>query len=559
MSDHTASQALDIKTVVASKTNPRKTFNPTAHQELVSSVKQHGVLQPILVRPINGGGKYEVVAGERRYRAAKDAGLATIPAIVRKLDDVSARELQIVENLQREDVHPLEESLGYKALLELREGDPKQGKPIYTIESIAQKVGKSASYIYQSLKLADLSEPFQRLFIEKPVEFTAGHAILVARLTPSDQEKLLKEYWRPDHKNDFPSVRALKQVIFERLMLKLDAAPWKKDDPTFGTPNAKEINPHAKPAKDPLTSSKASTYGELPACTVCPLNTCVSAQLFPDLHGGNGGEKRDCRCTNPKCYETKMAIHLSRTQAELAKKHPNLVPVSRAYNLDAIEAKRLPGVLTAQSYEEVKKTASGARPALVVHGNDRGNVIYVAEPKKPSGPVSAVRRERPVAERLKELDEKIKTATRMNVLMALAKSAKLDDTLLPYLAAFAVSEGLDQNQRTKLFGEETFKNMYSYRQIYPAVTKFDKPHLIAALVAGVFGRAALHDFEQATDQIFDLAKHYRVDVKKIETTTRAAFAADRERITGKKDSKAPKAKAAKAKPKASQTSARKRA
>ncbi len=564
---------LDVKSIHPSKTNPRKTFDDAAHKELVSSIKTHGLLQPILVRPINGGSKYEIVAGERRYRAAKEAGLPEVHVIVRKLTDMQAREIQIVENLQRKDVHALEEALGYKSLLDLRDG----GKALYTIESIAERVGKSVSYVYQRLKLADLSEPFQRQFIEHPMAFTAGHAILVARLTAKDQDRLLKEFWRPDHRGDFPSVRALQQVIYERLMLKLDAAPWKREDPTFATVNAKEINPHAKPAKDPLSSSKSSTYGELPACSVCPFNTCVSAQLFTDIHGPVDSEKkmtRDCRCTNPPCYETKMTIHLSRQQAELSAKHPDLVPVSRSYALDPVQAKRLPGVLPAASYEEVKPNAKNAKPALVVDGNDRGTVIYVAPPAKARSNTPE-RRERPVAERLKELNDRIAAATRKNVLFEMSKpTAKaasalkgIDAHLALDLAAFAISEGLDTNERKKFFGE-AFDKDYSYESIRRTMEKFEKPKLVVALLGGVYGRMALAShWTDGHALLLDAAKHFGVDVKKIETETRKAFAGDLAKLTDKKKATVtniknakPKAKAAKpAKAARSQTSARKRA
>src|SRR5690349_14605367 len=126
--------------IVPSKTNPRKQWVENGLKELSESIKASGVLQPILLRPLNGSGKFEIIAGERRFRAAKLAELPELPAIVRKMGDQEAMELQIVENLQREDVHPLDEANGYRALLDLK-GEDK--KPVHTAASIAAKVGKS--------------------------------------------------------------------------------------------------------------------------------------------------------------------------------------------------------------------------------------------------------------------------------------------------------------------------------------------------------------------------------------------------------------------------------
>jgi len=142
------------------------------------------VQQPVLIRE-NGAG-YELIVGERRWRASKLAGKTEIPAIVRPMSDAQALEVMILENLQRQDVHPLEEALGYKALLD----HPEPDKPKPTVESIAGKVGKSASYVYQRLKLAELVPRAQKDFREGYL--TAAHAIDIARLQPADQRRALE-------------------------------------------------------------------------------------------------------------------------------------------------------------------------------------------------------------------------------------------------------------------------------------------------------------------------------------------------------------------------------
>lgn len=171
-------QTIPLTDISPSKSNPRKHFDAKRLEELAESIKEKGVLQPVLVRP-NGQG-YELVAGERRYRAAKMAGLQELPAVIRQLDDTEVVECQTIENLQREDVHPLEEAAGYHQLMKL-------GK--YDASRIAAKVGRSVKYVYDRMKLLELTKEAQDLFWDGKIQ--AGHAILLARLSPSQQQAVL--------------------------------------------------------------------------------------------------------------------------------------------------------------------------------------------------------------------------------------------------------------------------------------------------------------------------------------------------------------------------------
>ncbi len=134
---------VELKDIKPSQHNARKTFDEAKIKELSASIKEKGVIEPIIIRPANG--KYEVVCGERRFRASQMAGITTIPAVIKELDDKQAIEYQIIENLHREDVHPLEEAEGYELLMK------KHGYK--TVEDIAVKVGKSKGYVYGRLKL----------------------------------------------------------------------------------------------------------------------------------------------------------------------------------------------------------------------------------------------------------------------------------------------------------------------------------------------------------------------------------------------------------------------
>jgi ParB family chromosome partitioning protein len=131
-------QDIPLAHIQESNTNPRRQFDEAKLAELSDNIRLHGVLQPVLLRPLPGGeaGFYELVAGARRYRASKLAGRETIPATVRELTDTQCLELQLIENLQRADVHELDEARGYAALMQLQ---PEN----YTVEVLAEKIGRS--------------------------------------------------------------------------------------------------------------------------------------------------------------------------------------------------------------------------------------------------------------------------------------------------------------------------------------------------------------------------------------------------------------------------------
>lgn len=154
---------IEISKITRNPNQPRKNFDETALQELADSIRQNGVLQPILVRKV--GGKYQIVAGERRYQASKLAGLKEIPAVVRDIDDKEVFQLALIENLQRSDLSPMEEAKGYRQLID------SQG---LTQEGLAKILSKSRSAIANTLRLMDLPTVVQEM-IEQGL-LTAGHA-----------------------------------------------------------------------------------------------------------------------------------------------------------------------------------------------------------------------------------------------------------------------------------------------------------------------------------------------------------------------------------------------
>ncbi len=155
-----------VDAISASRHNPRRDFDPEQLEELTNSIREKGVMQPLLVRPSAGAANsYEIIAGERRWRAAQRAGLSDVPVIVREVDDKEALELAIIENVQRADLNPLEEALGYGQLMEQFN---------YTQQDLAQVIGKSRSHVANTLRLLKLPPDVREMLTRG--ELTAGHA-----------------------------------------------------------------------------------------------------------------------------------------------------------------------------------------------------------------------------------------------------------------------------------------------------------------------------------------------------------------------------------------------
>ena len=193
---------LPIGSVHENPLQPRQLFDEDSLEGLVDSIRELGVLQPILVRA--SGDEYELIAGERRWRAAKRAGLATIPAVIRIVDDVNSLEQALVENLHRQDLNALEEAAAYQQLIE------DFG---LTQEAVAKRVGKSRSTVANHLRLFQLSPPVQKLVGEGLI--SAGHAkALLGHPDRAYQEALAKRIM-----TESLSVRDVEQLIKERLDL----------------------------------------------------------------------------------------------------------------------------------------------------------------------------------------------------------------------------------------------------------------------------------------------------------------------------------------------------
>jgi ParB family chromosome partitioning protein len=174
-----------LTSVVPSPLQPRKNFSPEALQELIDSIRQHGIIQPLIVRRLNGG-THELIAGERRWRAAQEVGLSEVPVIVRSASDLEVLELSLIENLQRTDLNPIEEAQGYARLRD--EFGMKQ-------EEVAQRVGRSRAAVANALRLLDLHPQVQTWVGQDVV--SVGHAkVLLGVKAPEEQLKLAETILR---------------------------------------------------------------------------------------------------------------------------------------------------------------------------------------------------------------------------------------------------------------------------------------------------------------------------------------------------------------------------
>jgi ParB family chromosome partitioning protein len=340
-----------------SKTNPRRTFEQTALNELASSIRTQGVLSPLLVRPLTENG-FEIIAGARRYRAAQIAEVPTVPVRIVHLSDAAALEAQLVENLIRSEIHPMEEAQGFRALLDLDE-------PKYSIEQIAAKVGKSPVFVASRLKLADLVPAAVEAFYAD--EIGVGHALLLAKLPADQQAQALSACFKEAYNNGAKPARILLPVrnlqfwIDSNILLVLKDAPFNKRDV--------QLVPAAG------------------SCADCPKRTGHNKLLFGDDLGRQGD-----RCTDPNCYQAKVTAHVAATIAA----KPELVLISTAYGGQNEGSPVLPrNQYTTIQGEKPKDKQQAQRPeyktckftteAIITEGSDVGTIHKVCA--NPSCPV----------------------------------------------------------------------------------------------------------------------------------------------------------------------------
>jgi ParB/RepB/Spo0J family partition protein len=290
------SRMLPVTLLKPNPYNPRKRIEPKALGELAESIARFGVLQPILARPITnavaGEPQFEIIAGERRWRAVqkvadatkpgkgKSAPVAEIPALVREISDFEAMEMATVENLERVDLHPIEEAEAFQLLMHPPKGATGTPAKAYTAEDLAAKFGKSRSHIFGRLKLLDLGKEVRDAFFDGKIAPTI--ATLIARQPVDQQVKILKECQRGYGGEPF-TFRQAAEHIQRNYMLELARAPFKITDATL-----------------------VPTAG---SCRECPKRTGSNPDLFDDVKGADV-------CTDASCFNAKRDAAEARTRAE---------------------------------------------------------------------------------------------------------------------------------------------------------------------------------------------------------------------------------------------------
>lgn len=352
---------IPLVAIVSHPDNPRvfrdRDEDDPALVELAASIKAVGVLEPVLVRSLDADGVpvpperaagYQLCAGERRLRAARLAGLTTIPAIVRDLTDDQALEVLVTENLQREDLLPLEEARGIRSLV-------LHG---WTHEDVAAKLGRSVGWVSQRHRLNTLSPAWLQAMHNPKLavgEWPVGHLLLVTTLAPAAQDKLL------DHLGAWATQVVVERDVLRRyigdLVRTLSAAPWKLDD--------------------------AALYPEAGACSECMQRTSCNPGLFEEAKLS----KAD-RCLDAVCWAQKGQRAVKAREAELRAKHPDLVLIDgQGYGTP------VPGTIPHYHVIPAKKSTKDAVPALTVTGQEAGKVTWIMPPRpqtsrgaRPTGP-----------------------------------------------------------------------------------------------------------------------------------------------------------------------------
>ena len=506
-------QDIPLERIRESKTNPRGQFDQAKLVELAENVREHGVLQPILVRPLPQGtvGTYELIVGARRYRASKLAGRDSIPAIVRELTDTQCLEMQLIENLQRAEVHELDEAQGYAALMQLQ-------PETYTVETISAKVGKSQAYVYGRLRLTQLIPEAKQAFYG--VKMTVAHAFEIARLTPSDQRRALQECF-PHHRNaasilkdkkaEVVTVRELRQWIEREIHLDLSNAPFDAQDETL------------------LPSAGA--------CARCPKRTGNNPLLFPEAN------LKKSTCTDRECYRAKVeALVQIRVKAlEEKKEKPLRVSHTPSWQVNG----HTKDVLFEGQYRKAKGKGEcpTTKAAVLIDGNGAGTIFYLCQDDK-CAVHKHVTRYQPTpqeqAQRKKEaLAERVEKLSRVGILDAIRK--KLPDVLSrPDLEMVALDYfrrlGHDNHRRLcRVYGWEEKKSKASWGA---ETVDYQK---IAATAAQAMNAADLHRFLVVCALVSDLycpgynpkqtlakdsnlastAARYKIDSGKLTTAVRA--------------------------------------
>ncbi len=509
---------LPLSQLQESPTNPRRRFDERGLNELSESFKSQGVLQPLLVRAISEE-QYEVVAGARRLRAAKIAELSEVPVRVVELSDAAVRESQLTENLLREDVHPYEEAIALKGILQLEGAQ-------YDIASLSARLGKSQAYLTQRMRLTELHPSIAEAFLADRVG--VGHALEIAKLPQDQQEKAFDAAFRTVWNSGKDSrillpVRELAAWIEQNILLTLDSVPFDKNDATL--------------------------VPEAGSCAECSKRTGFNTLLF-------GTAVHDA-CTDGGCYNNKLAKHVERQIAE----KPKLVQITTGYGTrgesPVLGRNRYVALNLSKPAKAKQPLSANQKPckhmaeAIVVDGAERGQTVRVcAEPscavhfadrasKAPNPAQLAKERE----QRRRELEKrKLEITVRHRILAEVLNKvgAPLDRADL-VLVANAMLEKTEPLRREALARRHKMVDGSASEVTYPQVQKglqrflrqVDESGLSKLIVEIVLLGSVESASSDETDVLTGTAKRHRVDVAKVRTTVEAEFSAKQAKAAAK--------------------------
>lgn len=335
-------QSIAVKLIDPSPANKRKDFDV---KELAENIESQGLLQPIIVRKSpKKKDRFEIVVGERRWRAFQLKGWQKIPAVVRELNDADAHEITASENLQREDLTPIEESESIKVLI----NDGKDAK------EIADRIGKPVSWVVRRARIADLSPKWIKAIsdVTHPLsKWSATHLELIARYEHKKQDELFENYGNKWENNALLTVRDLEKEL-NADMLVLSSAPWKPSDETL------------LPAAG--------------ACTQCQERTSCAPSLFEPVEDTKVG-KSD-RCLNRECWGKKLVAYHELGIKKAREENKSLILISKAERSRGILPDNHPwkeSQVETYKYDKAKKSDAGAVPAYIIDGPGAGSVQYM--------------------------------------------------------------------------------------------------------------------------------------------------------------------------------------
>lgn len=470
----------------------RARFDQKLIQELAESIKAVGVLQPILARRSQASGRadrFEIVAGERRWLGAKKAGLAEIPATVRDLSDEQVLEVQLIENLQREGLHELEEAEGYEELMKLK----KIGADV-----VAEMVGRSKGYVYARVKLLALCPEARKTFYAGTLN--ASEALLIARIPHQDlQMKAMKDLAEQKQWGDVSNFKDAQRFIHEHYMLQLKAAPFKLDDANL--------------------VPKAGT------CSACPKRTGNQKDLFGDVKSGDV-------CTDPKCFAEKRAAGEAKLIAEHKAKGVEVIvgePAQRIFPYSENNASSGYHLLSDQCWDDPKRRKYsqlvGDKDVKLVQSPHSGKLIKVVH----SSAVPAVKaaRKKAAAQRKKTVGGPDENAVNARILKAIHEKCPselpkaLVEQLVCDLAINAenllygeASEALE-NILKDLWGFKSTLTIAGYNKLPKEVQALDAKKL-AKLAIEIVALVDLYEGGNVSRRAMLICQALKIDPKKIE-------------------------------------------